>query len=360
MLVGSQADHVEAMSLDLATGQLSRLGTAARNPRPTAILRHPLLPVVYIVDDSGHDGSAQGGIQAYRIDSRAGALDLLSDVRAGGSGTNALWLDTRSNTLLAANFGSGSLSTFALGKDGAIGAMTSLTRFSGSGPHRRQATSHAHAVSVDPSGKWVLVTDLGADRVWVAPFDRAMHRVLAYDPVDDGHFRPEPGSGPRHMAWHPSGRFLYVLEELTARIDVLAWDARAGRLERVQSVAIFDPANAGTRSASEIIASPDGRFVYAADRQAGQIVVYAANPANGTLRPLQRVASGGSFPWNFVIDPSGRWLLVANRDSNSIAVLARNPSSGLLTETGQNIASELPVHIAPLGPAPRLQPRASR
>jgi len=304
-------------------------------------VRHPRLPIVYFNEQSGGDGKAQGGVQALAVDAASGRVTKLSDVRAGGGGTTLLWLDGPSSTLLAANYSSGSLATLPVAADGTLATISSLVSFVGSGPNTtRQQSPHPHDVSLDPTGHWALVTDLGADRIWVLPFDRQTGRL---------HVHVAPGAGPRHMAWHPQGRWLYVVDELTARIDTYGWDSAKGELRLQQSLALDTPGFAGTPSASEVVMSADGRFVYVGNRGEHSLVALRADAKTGQLTQIQQIASGGKLPWHFTLDESGQWLLVSNRDSNTIAIFGRDAQTGLLANTGRTVSTPQPV-FAVFGP----------
>ncbi|SDD65494.1 6-phosphogluconolactonase [Massilia sp. PDC64] len=335
--VGTQGREVYALRFDPGSGALAAIGPVAQGARSTWTVAHPHLPVLYAVDD---DNARPGRVIAYAIDRATGALAMAGAVSAGGNGTTFLALDATARTLLAANFASGSVSSIALDPDGRLGALVSTRVETGSGPHRRQAGAHAHSALADPSGRFVLVPDLGADRVFVYAFDR-ITRVLA----PRGDFAVAPGSGPRHLAFGADGRFAYLVNELTAQLMVLRWHADDGRLAFVQSVAMDDAAFAGQPSGAEVAASADGRFVYAANRGDNALLVYRVDAATGMLAPVQRVPSGGQAPWSFTLHASGRWLLVAHQKSGTVNVFGIDPASGLLADSGRSAAVPAAVSV---------------
>jgi 6-phosphogluconolactonase len=173
VFVGSQDRQIQALHLDTASGKLAPIGRVAEGIRPTWLAAHPRLPVLYAVDD---DNAREGTVTAFNVNRESGALTKLNDAATQGTGTTNLYLDVPSMTLLAANYGSGSVSSLPVNGDGSVGALASTIRESGSGPGKRQASAHAHNAVVDPSGHYVLVPDLGADRVFVYDFDRSTHR----------------------------------------------------------------------------------------------------------------------------------------------------------------------------------------
>ncbi len=336
--VGTDGGQVQALRLDACAGTLADLGTVAQLAKPRWFVANPTLPIVYVANDvAGKDGS----VIAYGVNRDTGALSRINEVDAGGIGTTHLWLDAPSSTLIAANFFSGSATSLAVNADGSVGALASTVRETGSGPHKRQTKAHAHGIALDPTGQWALVSDLGADRVFVYGFDRAS-RALA--PESDEHaYAMAPGSGPHHSAFSPDGRFVYTLDELTADVQVLRWDASAARLSAVQSLAVSSAEYQGARSGAEVLVSRDGRFVYVEDRGENTIVAYARDAATGQLSLLQRVASGGDKPWALAIDPSGRWMLVAN--AAKVSLFRIDAAAGTLSDTGQSVASATPLSI---------------
>ena len=336
--VGTDGGQVQALRLDACAGTLADLGPVAQLTKPRWFVANPTLPIVYVANDvAGKDGS----VIAYGVNRDTGALTRINEVDAGGIGTTHLWLDAPSSTLIAANFFSGSATSLAVNTDGSVGALASTVKETGSGPHKRQTKAHAHGIALDPTGRWALVSDLGADRVFVYGFDRAS-RALA--PASDEHaYAVAPGSGPHHSAFSPDGRFVYTLDELTADVQVLRWDAAAARLSAVQSLAIGSADYKGGKSGAELLVSRDGRFVYVEDRGENTIVAYARDAATGQLSLLQRVASGGDKPWALAIDPSGRWMLVAN--AAKVSLFRIDAAAGTLSDTGQSVASVTPLSI---------------
>lgn len=339
--VGSQGNQLRALRFDTDSGKLSEAGVVAQGLRPTWTVAHPQLPVLYAVDD---DSARPGSVTAFAIDRASGALRKLNDAPTGGNGATYLWLDAPSRTLLAANFGAGSASSIAVRADGSLGELVSTIKASGSGPHRRQASPHAHSAAVDPSGRYVLVPDLGADRVFIYAFDRASH-ALSSPPSSSRAYAAPPGSGPRHLVFSADGRFVWLLNELTAEVTALRWDAQQGMLTPVQTLQTSSAEFGGSRSGAEILLSPDGRFVYVEDRGERTLVVYRVDPASGELSLVQRIASGGEVPWGMAIHPSGRWLLAAHQRSGTVNVFRIDPATGLLTNTGEAAVTTTPVSL---------------
>lgn len=359
LLVGTQGSGpgqgIEAVTLDPRTGALTLVGLAAQSERPTWLVKDPQRPFVYAVSETGNDGSVPGGVSSFGLDRGIGMLRRLSHVESGGSGATYLDYDPRAKAIVVANYADGRVAALPVAGDGRLGDATSVQRNVGSGPNvKRQRSAHAHAAVFAPGDRFVVSPDLGADKVFVYRWD-AKARALSPAPVP---FTPFPaGSGPRHVVFTRDGRFAFVDTELTGEVHVLRWNGRAGTLDPVGKVALDAPDYAAPRSASELALSPDGRFLYVANRGADALHVFAVDRGSGSLSPVQRIDCGGRVPWSFAIDPTGEWLLVANQGSNSLSLFARDPSSGKLTATSGTVAVEKPVAITFVSSSGRSPPR---
>lgn len=329
-------------TLDPKTGAMSGLRLAAETERPTWIVRDPKRPILYTVHEAGNDGSTQGGVLSFAIGPGA-MLRPLGEVASGGGGPTHLSLDRPGKTLFVANFGGGQVSAVPVAANGKLSPPISVQTDSGSGPHRRQKGPHAHGAVVDPSGRFVLAPDLGADRVFVYRFAAATQQL---SPAATPFLSLPPGSGPRHLIFAPDGKTAFLLTELTAQVVVLGWDARTGQLSERTAIAV-DPAGApDARSVGEIALSKDGRFLYVSNRRTDTIQVFAVGARDGTLREIQSIASGGHLPWSFALDPSEQWLVVAHQGSETVTTLRRDARTGKLDPAGPALAVPKSVHIA--------------
>jgi 6-phosphogluconolactonase len=244
--------------LDPATGALASLGIAAEVERPTWLVPDPHKPVLYVVSETGNYGQSQGGVLGLAVDRVSCMLRLLGRSNSGGGGAMHLSYDAPSRTLFVANYGTGQVATLAVKVDGTPEGVRSIQAHAGSGPHRRQKGPHAHAAVLDPSRRFLLSPDLGADRLFVYHFD-AVWRTLA--PAATPFLTFPPGSGPRHLTFSPDGRFAFLDTELTGEVYAYRWDAWRGALTQTARIALDGPDFAETRSASEVMVSLDGRFL---------------------------------------------------------------------------------------------------
>ncbi|WP_246792410.1 lactonase family protein [Burkholderia perseverans] len=341
--VGTLDARIDAVRLDLDTGRLVALGTVARGPRSTWVEAHPALPVLYAVDD---DRDREGSVTAYAVNRASGAIAPLDTVQTGGRGTTFLRFDLPSLTLLGANYDSGSVSSLAVKRDGGIGPLVSTLAETGAGPGPRQKSAHAHGITLDPSGRYALVPDLGADRVFIDCFDRATHRLSPCAAGAPPAFATPPGSGPRRLVFGPDGRHAYLLTELGAQVMVLRWDAVRATLTPIQTESITTASFDGTKSGAEMALGRDGRFLYVENRAEDALLVYGVDAGSGRLTLLQRVASGGRKPWGFGIDAAGRWMLVANRLSGNLRLFRIDPATGLLADSGASVDVKDPTSVA--------------
>ena len=305
--------------------------------------RHPTRPVLYV---AGND--LAGSVTAFTVDEATGALTPFgaavptapSNTASGGLGL--IDIDAPSDTLLIANYASGQAASIPLGPDGRLGEVASAVQDTGSGPNARQAGPHAHDAVVSPDGRYVLVPDFGADRVFIRRFDRATHRLSADGVPGPGSYATAAGSGPRRVVFHPDGRTAYLVNELTADIQTLAWDPEAATLTLRQDLSTDSAAFTGTKSAAELGLSRDGRFVYVSNRGENTLLVYETDPRTRELSLVQRTDPGGTSPWSFSLHPSGRWLLVANLLSDTVNLFSIDASTGKLTDTGAAVSIPSP------------------
>jgi 6-phosphogluconolactonase len=334
---------IYAARLDTRTGELTRIGLAAEAARSLWLVARPDMPILYATAEIGTADAPADGVLTLRADRRTGLLTRIGSVSSGGGGPTYLALDLRFGVLFTANYGTGQVAALPVLADGTLASPASVQNDAGAGPTARQKGPHAHMVALDPSRRFVLVPDLGADRLFVYRYDREKHLLSPGEPPFEA---TPPGTGPRHFAFSPGGKFLYLVTELSPELHTYRWDARNGRLHLVATIPTVDPATRDANKGAEVVASADGRFLYLSNRGEDTIVCYSVDRASGALREVQRIASGGRTPWSMGVDPSGRWLLVTNQGSDTVTVFGRDPKFGRITPTGQSISVPKPVAVA--------------
>ncbi|RVU03227.1 lactonase family protein [Novosphingobium umbonatum] len=333
--IGTQADAIWLARLDRRQGRLSIVGQAAPVARPTWLTVDADSHWLFSVSETGTDGFEQGGVVSYAINPADGALTRLSRVTSGGSGPTYLAYAKRQKTLLVGNFWGGEVTSFPVRGDGRLWPYASLMRDTGKGAVPKQSMPHAHATVLDPTGHFVLVPDMGVDRVFIYRLAPKTHQLQASQPA---FATTPPGTGPRHGVFSRDGRFFYLLTELSAEMRSYRWDAKRGRLTAMQALPL-DPAGTpvSQKSAAEIALGKDGRFLYASNRIRSTIVTYALNQRTGLARQIGEVPTGGSRPRSFAIDPSGQWMIVGNQESQTISLFRIDQVSGALQRTGEPV-----------------------
>ncbi len=347
VFIGTQtaedAQGIWAAHLDETDGRLTDRGIAASVERPTCVLADPGRPVLYAVSEVGNAGDRPAEVLSFSVAGSDGALRPISRAPSGGGGATHLALDPAGRHLLVANFGGGQAATIPISPEGGLGPPLSVQTGYGSGPHRRQSGPHAHGVTIDPSGRFLLVPDMGADRIFVYRYD-AETGVL--QPGDPAYAQLPAGSGPRLLLFGRDGRFAYMLSELSAGIFVFRWIEQDGRLEPFGSVSLDGDERPDNASAAAFARSEDGRFLYASNRRTAMLHAYAIDAADGLLSEVQQIAAGGDRPWAAELSPGGRWMVVANQASNEVRVFAVDPVSGHLSATPAQISVPTPTGIA--------------
>lgn len=322
-------------------GSFGPASAVASIERPTWLVKDPARAVLYAVSETGNDGAAQGRVVSLRFAGADGALTEIGAAASGGGGPTHLALDPRAGTLLVANYGTGHVAALALDADGAVTGPVSVVRDQGSGPTARQRGPHAHGVTIDPSGRYALVPDLGADRVFIYRYDAATRQLAA---ADLPFLQLPPGTGPRHLVFGADGRHAYLLAEFTGELLVYRWDAARGTLQAVQALSTLSAGYGGKISAGEIVVAADGKQVYVSNRGYNTVIVYRTDAATGRLAELQRIAAGGDQPWHLALSPDDRWLLASNEASNGVAAF-RVGEDGRLTATANKLDVVKPVNV---------------
>ncbi len=286
-------------------------------------------------------------VSAFAIDPKTGDLALLNQQASAGTGPCHLVVDKTGRNVLVANYGGGTVAVLPIGADGRLAPASSVRTHEGSGPNKgRQEKPHAHGIYLDAAERFALSPDLGADRVFVYRFDAAKGTLEPH-----GQAPLAPGSGPRHLAFHPSGKSLYVINELLSTITAFAYDAAKGELATLQTASSLPAGFSGTSFTAEVAVSPDGRFVYGSNRGDDSLAVLAVDAKTGLLTPAGFAPVGGKTPRHFTIDPTGRFVLAAHQGSATIGVLRIDPATGLPAPVGGPPAKvDKPVCLLP---APR-------
>jgi 6-phosphogluconolactonase len=328
-----------------ATGALTQREVFADALNPSWLALDPSRTHLYAAEEvSNFQGTDSGAVSAFSIEPSSGHLKLLNTVSSRGAGPAHLSVHPSGKYVLVANYGGGTVAVLPIQSNGSLGSATDVKHDEGtvgskhatSAPPGSFAISghdhpHAHMVEADPAGRFVLVNDLGLDRIMIWKFDSQTGQLSPNQPAS---VALPSGDGPRHFAFHPHGRWFYSLQEEASTIVMFDYDATRGRLTARQTVSSLPKGFAGTNFTSEIAVSPDGEFVYAANRLHDSIGVFAIG-GTGTLTPAGEAWTRGDYPRSFGIDPGGNFLYSCNQRSDAITTFRINRETGALTFTGQ-------------------------
>ena len=345
-----KAEGISVYRMDPASGALSHVRTVAGGANPSFLAIAPSRRSLYACNETEtYRGQPGGGVSAFALDAGAGNLTPLDTQPTDGAFPAHLAVDPTGECVLVANYGSGDLAVYSVGPGGDLGAMSDFVRNTGSGPNARQAGPHAHMIAFDLSGRYALLVDLGIDKTLVYRLDTATgklnpHQITAANgATEQSCGRSAPGAGPRHIAFHPTNRYAYVINELGSAVDLFAWDAARGTLAHRQTIATLPADFAGKSSCAEIVVHPSGRFLYGSNRGHDSIALFAIDEATGTLTARGHTPTQGKDPRSFTLDPTGAFLLAANQNSDSVVTFRVDLSTGVLTPTGSVAAIPTPV-----------------
>jgi 6-phosphogluconolactonase len=335
---------IYSFRFDSSTGQISSLNVAAQAADPSWITISSDNKFLYSVNElSTFEGASSGAITAYALDRKAGTLTSLNQVASGGADPCFISLDKTGKYLLAANYTGGSVATFPVESGGRLGAASAKIQHQGSGPKKEQASAHAHYIQTSADNRYALAVDLGMDEVVVYRFDAAHGTLTANQPA---FAKIDTGSGPRHLAFSPNGKFAYVLSELKSTVTTMAYDSKAGSFTTLQTLSTLPEGFAGENSTAEIVVHPSGKFVFASNRGNDSIAVFGIDGTKGTLNVAGTFPTQGKTPRSFALDPSGKFLLAENQESNNIVVFRIDTATGALKAVGQPVPVPAPVDIA--------------
>ncbi|WP_310394981.1 lactonase family protein [Hymenobacter sp.] len=342
-VASEQENTIFLYRLSPATGALTRVSAQRGGANPTYLAMPAGRRFLYAVSETQtFRGAAGGGVSAFAVDPRTGALTALNQQPSAGASPCYVSLDRTGKAALVANYSAGNVSLLPVAADGQLAAPSATAQHTGSGPHPNQTSPHAHCFIPDPANAYAFAVDLGTDQVVGYRLNPAAGQLTRQaEPA----FVARPGAGPRHLVFHPNGKRAYLINELNSTVTALAYDAAAGRFRELQTVSTLPAGYAGPNSCADIHVAPNGLFLYASNRGHNSIAVFAIDSGSGVLLPVQDVDTQGQTPRNFSLDPSGQVLLVANQNSNNLVSFRVDPQSGQLTPTGQTAEVPAPMFV---------------
>ena len=285
-------------------------------------------------------GKPSGGVSAFAIDPKTFNLRLLNQQATQGADPCHLTLDRKGKTLLVANYTGGNITALPVRSDGTVGMATEVKQHEGSSIKEQQKGPHAHCIILDRTERYALAADLGIDKVMIYRFDRTTGKL---SPGNQASAELQQGAGPRHLKLHPSGKYLYVINELDSTMTAFKYSGVNGTLTQIETVSTLPGDFSGVSYCADVHVSPSGKFLYGSNRGHNSIVVFEIDQRTGKLKTLEHVSTEGNWPRNFTIDPSGRFLLVANQRTDNVVTFAIDQRTGRLKPTGH--VAEIPVPV---------------
>ena len=339
---GSEGIYVYRM--DGSSGALEFASKATGIVDPSFLAIDPRQRNLYAVNEIDEfGGKASGAVTAYSIDQRTGDLTMLNQQPTLGTGPCNLVVDATGKFVIVANYQGGSVCVLPIQDDGSLGEATDFVQHEGSSidPNRQQEP-HAHSVTLDPANRYLIVADLGIDKLMVYRLDLDQGKLLPNDPPSTS---VEPGAGPRHFEFHPNGRIAYLINEIGNTVTSYNYDAQRGALTEIATVPTLPADYSETSHTADIHVSPSGEFVYGSNRGHDSIAIFRTDGDTGKLAFVGHQSTQGEVPRNFAIDPTGTFLLAANQNTDTIVTFRIDGRTGELSPTGEVTQVPAPVCI---------------
>ena len=333
----STSEGIYALRLDSTTGKLSPPEVVAKTANPTFI--------ALSLDKSHLYAVSEGAIMAtpFAVNLDTGKLVPDESRDSGGKAPSHLMVDSTERALVVAHYHNGVVASLPINEDGSIGPVKSLYQHTGSSVNPdRQEAPHVHSANISPDDRFVIVCDLGLDKVFTYALDAT---TATLTPAETPFVATATGAGPRHSAFSTDGKHVFVINELNSTLTCYAYEAATGALTLVDTQPTLPTDFTGNSSTAEVRVHPNGKFVYGSNRGHDSIAVFAFDATTGKLTSIDHTSTGGRNPRNFNLSPDGKWLVAANQQSDSLNVFRVDAEIGKLTPTDQTASVPLPVCV---------------
>ena len=338
LIIGSYTDHspgsgIYVYAFDPATLSLAEKAKSGPVRNPSYLCLDDDTTRLYCVNEDG----SQSGVSAFTYIPASGALEFMN--RMDAEGNDPCYIINDANNVITANYGAGTINVFSKQQDGSLGEVRQVIRHTGGSlDSTRQEKAHVHMVLFSPGHSRLLCSDLGTDTLYIYSYaaDGGSKTLVLEQKVS-----VSPGSGPRHLAFHPDGRCFALINELSATVQMYRYDGEKPVL--LQQADLAAENDSGLKSGGDLAFSPDGNFLYATNREKSNTVTVFSVRADYRLGCIQQISSCGRGPRNLVIDPTGNYLLVANQNSDTIVIFRRDAATGLLSDTSKRIDVSSPA-----------------
>lgn len=315
-----------------------------KTSNPSFLAVTPNEKYVYAVNENADSSKYMvgGSVAAFSFDKKTGVLAPINTRESGGKHPCYVSVDKSGKWVFAGNYSSGSFAMLKIQPDGGLDAPKQIVQHEGSGVNSdRQSGPHVHATVVSPDNKYLMVPDLGLDKVMIYGLNTKSGSITPAKPPFQ---MTEAGAGPRHLDFSPNGKFAYLMEEMSGSISVYAYSK--GTLKLIQNISALPVDFTGDVGSADIHVSPDGKFLYASNRGgSNNIAIFSVDAKSGELRAIGHQPTLGNGPRNFNFDPTGNFLLVANQNTDEIVIFKRDKVTGLLNDTGKRIGVSKPVCV---------------
>ncbi|SMF82340.1 6-phosphogluconolactonase [Paenibacillus uliginis N3/975] len=345
VFTGSYAETGEngicVYSFDQDSGELQLLDQSSGIKNPTFLNVDTVTNRLYAIGEVSENGGKVGEVVTFDIDPSSGRLNQLSHIHGSSSSTCHIQRDLEDKYLIVSSYHGGRVSLLSLDDNGVADSLLDEQYHEG---HRTDAEQQprAHSAFFSPDGKYIFVQDLGLDKIIAYQINKTDNKLEFH-----GETQLTPGSGPRHLAFHTSGKYAYVINELNSTVTAFRYVSEEGRLETIQTISTLPADFTGESYCAEIAVSEDGRTVYGSNRGHDSIVVFSVDASSGELSPIQYISTEGGHPRHFSLMPEGKFMIVANRDGNNLVLFTVDPENGTLQFTGKTIEQSKPVCVKP-------------
>ena len=296
-----------------------------------------------VLENEVFNGEVGGAVAAFGINPKTGETKLLNIEGTKGKDPCNVCIDRENKYVFVANYNEGTVSMFSVNEDGRLGSLLTIVEHEGAGPNKiRQTEPHVHYVTLTPEGKYLCVVDLGIDSVEFYEVDRKHGSLIINDKLS---LKMTPGSGPRHMEFHPSGQTAYIITELSCEVVVARYNVEKQIFDIIQSISTLPKGYVGENICGAIHISPDGNYLYASNRGDDSLAIFKIESTSGRLKLVGHTSTYGECPRDFAIDPTGKFMFVSNQDSNIIVTFKIDSNSGKLEVLPGDIKVSSPVCI---------------
>ena len=335
-------DGIYLLKMNLESGKLTIEKTFGGIISPSFLaINHHKNHLYAVSEVDNYDDKKSGAVYSYKINNHDLSLAYINKQSSEGAHPCHISVDRNDKYVFVANYTGGNLSVFPIEKNGGLKKASDVINHEGSSVNKkRQEKPHVHSVNVSPSNRYLLVSDLGIDKIMIYKIDYTTGKLI---PGKQPWVNLKPGAGPRHLTFSPNEKFVYSINELSSTITVFKYDEQACSLTEIQDTSTLPKDFKGENTCAEIAISTDGKFVYGSNRGHNSIAVFSVNEKTGELSLIQHQSTLGKTPRNFIIDPTSNFLLAANQNSDSIVTVKIDKAAGKLEPTGNILEVPKPV-----------------